>query len=527
MKDANTEKTLGEGIFDKARRGSKSALRELKNLADNEDAEALSKLAEIYLKGLGGVEQSPQKTIELLNQAAAQDYVPALYRLGKFYYYGQGGLTSDARKAVEYLTRAAELGELKSYELLGEIYFSSEGGVEADGYKAIDYLLKYAAAMQRQITNTEDSFLEAVNAAFKIVADLYLYGKCGVTQDGYKAIENFAKAEDWFNSACIYRDGKAGVVQDAGKAIEYFTRIEAWSEIATIYEEGCGEILPNREKAIEFYAKCSQQMDIDRLTKAKDNLQELINLADDRDASALCELAEVHFKGLGGAEQSLQKATELLNQAAAHGYPPALYRLGEFYLYGKCGVTQNGYKALELFNQAAELDDEYKPDYKLLTCTYREGVGGIKQSGQKVLEHLIKDYGEDTADDVVDIYWHGCGEIKPDGRKAFEYTCAHGLRNVLSNCYVLDEKLGDIRRDGQKVLDTYNRRLNRLQELKAPDLIIANELMYISEIYEEGYGGLAPNREKAIEFYKQCVALLPRDKRFKDKLDYLTDTSCQ
>ena len=119
----NIDKKIVDKLFDKACRGSKSALSELEILAENDDAIALNKLSEIYLKDLGEVEQLPQKAMELLHKAAALDYPPALYRLGEFYYYGKGGLTVDARKAVEYLTRAAEFGESDSYKLLGESYF--------------------------------------------------------------------------------------------------------------------------------------------------------------------------------------------------------------------------------------------------------------------------------------------------------------------------------------------------------------------------------------------------------------------
>ena len=489
----NIKKKIADELFEKARRGSKEALHELKILGNNNDAEALSKLAEIYLKGLGGFEQLPQKAIELLEKAAALDYPPALYRLGDFYYYGKGSLTVESQKAVEYLTKAAELGEWKSYKLLGEIYLNNEGGIEADGYKVIDYMLKYAEEIQQnELPNifNEDEIQQSLITA----ANIYLNGKCGVTQNGYKAIEIFAKAEDWWEIAWIYRYGKAGVAQSGSKAIEYFSRIEGWSSIAEIYAEGCGDIVPNRDKAIEFYERAgdSYKYDVERLTTDKENLQELITLAESNDAKALCELAEVYLKGLNGLEQSPQKAIELLEKAAALDYPPALESLGDFYLRGKCGV---------------------------------------KQSGQKAVDYFIKDFEEnnnwESKDEIVEIYWHGCGEIKPDGRKAFEYDCAHNFHTGFYNCCVFDEKLGYIRRDGLKILDVLNRRYNRLQNLKAPDIVIANELIQIAEIYEEGYGGLAPNREKAIEFYKKCTALLPGDNSFKNKLAYLTAKNCE
>lgn len=322
----NIDKKIVEELFDKACRGSKADLSELEILAENDDAIALNKLSEIYLKGLGEVEQLPQKAMELLHKAAALDYPPALYRLGEFYYYGKGGLTVDARKAVEYLTRAAELGESDSYKLLGEIYFYNEGEIEANGYKVIDYLLKYAEAKQRQLTEPIDP------------------------------------------------------------SIKY----EIESEI--------------------------------------DN---------------------------------------------------SLKTIQEIYLYGKCGVKQNVHKAIEYLIRDFEENDNYN-----------------------------------SAQEVLQIYLYGCGEIKPDWRKAFEFAnvpSGGGLEiyNDVDFKFVcvFDDELGYFRKDGQGTLEVLERHFKRLVELKAPDIIKIDKLKRIMEIYEEGYGGLAPNRIKADQIRKQISAI--------------------
>ena len=87
--------------------------------------------------------------------------------------------------------------------------------------------------------------------------------------------------------------------------------------------------------------------------------------------------------------------------------------------------------------------------------------------------------------------------IPPDGsliiygdESSFKFVC------------VFDGKLGYFRRDGSRTLQGLSDRANRLEKLKAPNIIQANELERIAEFYAEDYGGLAPNREKAIEFYK-------------------------
>ena len=431
----NIGEKISDELFEKARRGNKEALHELKILADNDDAEALSKLAEIYLKGLGSLEQSPKKAMEFLHRSAAQDYLPSLYRLGDFYYYGKGGLVPNSQKAIEYLTKAAELGETEAYGLLGEIYLYSGGGIEADGYKAIDYLLKYAEAKQRQLPAASDFFAEnklkeEIECSFKTIANIYLNGKCGVTQDGHKAIEVLSEIEHWFVIAWIYREGKAGIKQDFCKAIEYYTKI-------------------NDKSSIE-------------------ELTEIMNIS----------------------EQPSQTADEF--------------------------------------------DDE--PDYSGLAHIYREGIG-VKQDIQKAVEYLIKDLEEndswETRNDILQIYLYGCGEFKPDWRKAFEFAKvpSGGSLEIYDDnlsfkfACVFDDKLGYFRKDGLGTLKVLNDCANRLEKLKAPAFIQANQLWHIAELYEEGSGSLAPNREKAIEFYKKADILYSgKVKLLKYKLAYLTGT---
>lgn len=344
-----------------------------------------------------------------------------LRRLGEFYYFGKGNLNVDGKKAVEYFSRAFELSDLESYKWLAWIYCDGKSGVQADGYKAIEY---------------------------------------------------FGKVKDWRSIAEIYRDGKFGVTQDANKAVEFFTKAEDWFQTAKIYEEGCGEIEPNRQKAIEFYEKDSYEKEIGELNESIKNFSELIKLSDNGNAEATYKLAEIYWKGLGGAEQSSKKALALFEKAAEKNYPPAFEILGDIYKSGKCDVRQNGQKALEYLTKYFECNPNGS-----------------------------------TAEDIVEIYEKGCGEIKPDGRKALEYSYSHDLHSDLYNCCTFDEKNGGIKRDGLKMLKNYKRRLQKLLNLEAPKIIIANEMKNIAKIYEEGFDGITPDRQKAEKFYKKIAEL--------------------
>lgn len=341
---------------------------------------------------------------------------------------------------------------------LGEFYYFGKGNLNVDGKKAVEYFTKAV----------ELGDLESC----EWLAWIYCDGKSGVQVDGYKAIKYFSKIKNWSSIAEIYHDGKYGVAQDANKAVEFFIKAEDWFQTAKIYEEGCGEIEPNRQKAIEFYEKGSFKKEIDELNEVKENFSELVKLSESGDAEATYKVATIYWKGPGGAEQSPKTALELFEKAAEKNYPLALQTLGEIYKFGKCGVQQNGHKALEYLTKYFE----FNPD-------------------------------EFVVEDIIEIYEQGCGEIKPDGRKALEYSYANNLHGGLYNCCTFDEKNGGIKRDGLKMLKLYERRLQKLKNLEAPKIIIADEMKNIAKIYEEGFEGVAPDRQKAEKFYKKIDEL--------------------
>lgn len=244
------------------------------------------------------------------------------------------------------------------------------------------------------------------------------------------------------------------------------------------------------------------------------------------------ELAECYLKGLNGVEQSPEKSLGLLERSAAQDYAPAFSRLGEFYIGGKCGVKQDGYRALEYFLKATELDED-EDNFETIADIYLYGEGGVKPDGNKAVEYLLKGWEINNNDffdyQMEEIYLYGHGEIKPDARKAFEFCYEHDLWTATYNCCSFDDENGGVKYDGLKTLDCCKRRVERLKQLNAPPIITANELNDIAAIYEEGYGELAPNRQKAIEYYEQILAIYggKGNLRFKRKIAELTGTGIE
>jgi len=137
-----------DALLEKIRHGDKNSFRELEELAENENAEAMSNLAEIYLKGLGGFEISYKTALKLFNKAAKLDDPCALFYLGTFCRDGKYGLEQDGYKAAEYFIKGAQYvnpnNVAKFLNFAAEIYRYGKGGVRTDGYKALEYLLKAA-----------------------------------------------------------------------------------------------------------------------------------------------------------------------------------------------------------------------------------------------------------------------------------------------------------------------------------------------------------------------------------------------
>jgi hypothetical protein len=74
-------------------------------------AENGSSLGQFYLGSLYAREKNYQQAVDMLNKAAAQNYMPAMYRLGQMYDAGEG-VAPDRKKALEYIEQAAEMGHL-------------------------------------------------------------------------------------------------------------------------------------------------------------------------------------------------------------------------------------------------------------------------------------------------------------------------------------------------------------------------------------------------------------------------------
>lgn len=186
-----SNKKNSDGLLEKIRQGDEKAFRRLQKLADEGNAQAISNLAAIYLKGIGGFENSYKKALELFNKAATLNETRALFCLGTFYRDAKYGFEQDGQKAAEYFIRGAQ-----------------HATIPEDVFHFLD-----------------------------LAAEIYRYGKGGVNPDAQKAIELYEKLD---------------VLESRGEAKPELTSEKALFKLAKIYTEGCGNLKPDAQKAVEY-----------------------------------------------------------------------------------------------------------------------------------------------------------------------------------------------------------------------------------------------------------------------------------
>ena len=157
-----------------------------------------------------------------------------------------------------------------------EIYRYGKSGVTPNPQKAIEYFLEHEAT-NRRLQNSDNPdydldifFDNSLRArAFRSVAEIYYS-----LNNGQKALEYFLKADE-------YND-------------EW-----AYISVAKIYREGKGTLKPDGVKLIEYLTKKLERED----------------LTD----SVLYDIAKVYEEGCGSLEPNIQKALEFYRKAADLG----------------------------------------------------------------------------------------------------------------------------------------------------------------------------------------------------------------
>ena len=251
--------SYGEGVeqdYTKSEEWYRAAAEDFRREAEQGNLNRQCQLADMYLSSecKYGLEYSPEKAMQLYDDAANKGFSHALYELGKMYLYGSGyDLEADKIKGYKYLREAAEQDSICAQaKLCVDIWLES---TDYDQEKCnLEEMYKWALKgaehgndtcqlilgcmysdglfVQKDINKAREWFCKAasrgnVDAQYDL-GEMYYYGN-GVKKDYFEAIKWYKKAADnydfraMYNIADMYEYGD-GVEYDLAKAFEWYDR---------------------------------------------------------------------------------------------------------------------------------------------------------------------------------------------------------------------------------------------------------------------------------------------------------------
>ena len=269
------------------------------NDLENENPKIQTKIASCYAS-----QQDFKSAIKWYLKASEHDDCDAFNALGYIYLNGLG-IKKDVNKAIEYLTRSNE--DPYSINLLGTIY-SDENSEFYNPTKALDYFAKSAAlGYPYAMLNASEAYINGTGCDFDFEKAIeYLLDTMEVWSD--EGTEFSVYPSEWQMSAHekIYElKEKEGFLT----ALENIARRN------------------NRVAQYYMYTFLNDSFDFNNLSKQKENLNCLIQSADNGFQNAQYELGTCYNTGTGGCERNIKKALLYLSAAAEQGHSGAAFYL--------------------------------------------------------------------------------------------------------------------------------------------------------------------------------------------------------
>jgi TPR repeat protein len=238
-----------------------AAVRELKPLAEQGNAEAQFNLGSLYYQGRG-VPQDYSEAVKWIRKAAEQGHVFAQVTLGSIHAEGaQGKIQKDYPQALMWFIFASAQGDMEAMELRDTMANRMTPAEIAETQRlAREFKPQnvYTKTLRELKALAEKGDAEA---QFKVA--LLYYGGQGVPRDYLEALNWFKKAARQgnpyaqYNAGYMYEKGE-GTPQDYAEAAIYYRRAaEQGNRVAQytlgyIYEKGQG-VLPDEVQALMWY----------------------------------------------------------------------------------------------------------------------------------------------------------------------------------------------------------------------------------------------------------------------------------
>lgn len=472
-----------------------------------------------YLGGSGLKKNLPEARKYLLK---AGNDPEALYLLGCLQRDGRGGLTADDRKAFALFSRAAALGDMQAKAEIGKMYCTGRG-VGKDYALAVQHL-KLAADRGDQ-------------EAARMLAGLYADVKNPKHDDAaafryFKGLAQTGDADALYRCGMMLLEGR-GTAKDETAGFQYLREAAKHGHAQAAFrcgEQECREGRP--DKGAEFFRMAAEKKLPEAMRRYADwilsrepetGIQLLKELAEQGDADALEQMAELTLKGIGEMKPDPDQAEKYYRMAAEKGNVKAQTRLAEI-CFNKKDYTQ----AVKYAALAAAKNDLNAS--VLLGKMYCEGKG-VKQDRVEALRYLKKPaeqgvayavnmtgrllynaghyaeaekYLSRTAGDDPEIQFMR-GRIqylgtdgRPDYAKAFELlSAAAGTGHTGAMCLI-----GRMYHRGEGLPQDFSKALQWYRQ--AADKGDADAMYQVGSMYYNG-DGVSPDYLEALRWFKQAA----------------------
>ena len=442
------------------------AIHYLRHLADNDNPDGLYMMALYHEHDKLASDLIPADTAEalrLFQKAAGLGSADAQCRLGDLYRAGRR-VGRDNAKALSLYMEASLQGSAEGTYRVGRSHL--EGcGTPVDTAAAIPYL-KNAAA-------------QGVGDAAYQMAEMYNYGRGGVTAHSDTALAYYLAAHELGNGAASHVIGQALIAEGApDKAVEFF-RIgaqngdtDATLALALCLRDGTGVDAPDPKTAYRL-------------------LEQVV--ADTANADAYSLLGTACLMGIGcPRDEALGKA--YLDTAADLGDAGSAYKLGICHLHGY-GCHPDTAAAISWMEKAA--DNEIVSAINALGEIYLEQ--GEYKNAVLYFEKGVALGSLDSYCRLGLCYQEGMGVVL-NSKKAYElycYAAEHASnfgRRMVANCYLNGIH---VETDASEALRWF---------ALAADNGDMLAMYYCGLLLEEGDSGIVADPKKAREWYKKAAA---------------------
>ena len=225
------------------------ARKELAGAAEEGDAQAMTYMGEMLMRGLGGA-RDELKARDYITRSQAAGNIRATYLLGSMHMIGNL-VARDAAKGAELVRQAADKGEAAAQNAIGVWLANAANGYPKDEINALAWF-KLAAEQKNA-------------AAMHSIGAFTELGLAGITQDNLVALDWYKKSGELGYSGGMTAAGRIyamgrGVSADGAEALRWLYRAaaannyEAFQWIANVYEFGRGGAAKNPLLAYAWYS---------------------------------------------------------------------------------------------------------------------------------------------------------------------------------------------------------------------------------------------------------------------------------